>query len=590
MISTAPQFSGTYNAGIVGLPAEHPRSTGNLIVTGDATGVIYAGTFAQGVLRSTDNGASWMALGLAGSHIRSLIGDPANPAVLYAATYAGGVFRTTTAPADGTFTRIAGSPTSAEELALVGGTLYVAAGKLGLFSFSPLTGLWHRLDSSTLSTPNKTWTSITGYAACAQTVLYAGSDEKGSNVVVRTSDGGNTWAGLATGAVHTQVGGAGGHRWWLAARPHSMLTGKSYLSGQIAIAPAVGDTCQRPRVVMAGRSGVWGTADAGANWYPYVRRLGTTYSYAVAADAAHSGRTLAATGDWASLGSADGLETVVQHRPGGPRGTAVAFGTTGTAYLASGQKDTNRGGEIYANPDLTGGGSWQSQGLAAATGGRRPVAISVRNVNGVVVLLAAVQDSGLWRKSGGVWRQVNTTAGGNPSLSLRASFAWSASSNVVFLYDNFAGLWRSTDAGANWARIWSRTPGTNQVGYVSADPSRPGRIYLAAGRSGLYRLDGATVGSADAGTLVPVPVQSSVEVGPVVVGTDGVVLASIGAGPDGTGAALLRSSDGGSQWTDLADDTYRATGGRASGIALGTNGTVQVALVGNGVVTGVPVG
>lgn len=588
VLSTTPQFSGTNNAGVAGLPTEHPRSTGNLIVT-DPIGTIYAGTFSQGVLRSTDNGASWTTLGLAGSHVRSLIGDPNNPSVLYAGTYEGGVLQTATALTDGTFTAVPGSPARVEELSLVDGTVYAAAGTLGLFSYSPLTDSWDRLDSSTLSTPNKIWTTITGYAGCGQSTLYAGSDEKGSNVVVRSTDAGRTWSGLAAGAVHTEVGGPGGHRWWLAPQREFLLTGRSYLTSQLAVAPAGADPCQRPDVVMAGRSGLWGSSDAGASWYPYVRRLGTTFGYGVAADAAHSGRTLAATADWSSLGSVDGFETVRQHSPGKLYGTAVTFGPAGTAYLASGLKDANSGGEVYSNTDITGGVSWRNERLGAVTGGRRPMAISARTVNGATVLLAAVQGSGVWRKSGGAWRQVSRTAGASPSPFLRASFGWSAAGKVVFLYDNMSGLWRSTDAGLTWQRIWSRMPTPGSAGYVAADPSTPGRLYVANGSAGLYRLDGATGGSVDAGTLPAVQARSG-PVGPVAVGVDGAVLVSVPAGPDGTGAQLLRSGDGGGSWTDVSDAAYRAAGGQASGIALDRNGTLYVVLSGNGVVTGVPTG
>ncbi len=588
VLSTTPQFSGTNNTGIPGLPPVHPRSTGNLIVADDLTDTLSVGTFAQGVLRSTDGGSTWAAMGLAGSHIRSLVADPANPAMLYAATYESGVWRTTT---EGGFEPIPDSPGSAEELAVVQGTLYAAAGTLGLFSYSPLTGSWDRLDSSSLPTPGKIWTSITGYTSCGQSVLYAGSDETGPNVVVRSPDGGRTWTGVPAGAVHAEVGGTDGHRWWLATRPEFLLTGRSYLTSQLAVAPpAPADPCSRSAVVMAGRSGVWGSADDGANWYPYVSRLGTTFGLAVATDATRAGRVLAGMADWTAVGSGDGLQTVVMQRAGGARGAAVTFGPNGTAYLASSDNDTNTRGELYSNTDLTGGGSWRSEQLAAAAGPKRPIAVSARTVNGATVLLTAVQGSGIWRKGGGTWKHVSTKAGANRSSSLRASFAWSAGSNVVFVYDNRSGLWRSSDAGVTWVSVWSKTPGAGRAGYLVADPSRPGRLYVSAGDSGLYRIDGATSGSVNAGTLAAVRVSDSSRVGPVVVGADGSVLVALAAGPDGTGAALLRSGDGGSTWADVADDTYRATGGQANAVALDADGRLYVSLTGNGVITGVPTG
>jgi hypothetical protein len=55
MLSTVPQFAGG-NAKTAGLPAEHPRSTGNLLAQDPVSGSIYAATFSQGVMRSDDGG------------------------------------------------------------------------------------------------------------------------------------------------------------------------------------------------------------------------------------------------------------------------------------------------------------------------------------------------------------------------------------------------------------------------------------------------------------------------------------------------------------------------------------------------------
>lgn len=515
--------------------------------------------------------------------------------MLYAATYEGGVFRTTTAAVDGSFEPVAGSPGSVEELALVDGTLYAAAGALGLFSYSPLTGGWQRLDSALVSPAKPVWTSIAGYAACGSTVIYAGSDAPGSNVVVRSEDAGQTWSGLGAGAVHVEVGGPGGHRWWLASRPSFLLTGKFYLSSQLAVGPATpADPCRRANVITTGRSGLWGSADAGGTWYPYVGRLGTTVTTAVAADPANPGRVLAATLDWSALGSTHGLETVVQQQPGVIGGAAVTFGTSGTsstAYLATGDQNANVDGEVYANGAFAGGGSWQSQRLAAVAGGRRPVAVSARTVNGTTVLLAAVQGSGLWRRTGTTWRHVSTVAAANRSMTLRASFAWSAASSVAFLYDNKSGLWRSTNAGLTWQRVWSRISAPQSSGYVAADPGIPGRIYVSAGGRGLYRLDRATTGNVDGGTLVAVQVVGSPLVGPVAVGDNGAVVVAVTADAgraDGTPARLLRSADGGATWVDIADATYRQSGGFATGIAIGSDRWLYVALRGDGVITGIP--
>ena len=127
--STVPQFASD-NAEGTGLPSPHPRSTGNLIAIGD--GVIYAATYNDGLMRVQDDGATWTTLGLGGKFLRGLVLDPSNPDVLYVASYNDGVWVTTTARGAGTFTKLSGPPTTPEELALVDGVLWLAAGPTGV--------------------------------------------------------------------------------------------------------------------------------------------------------------------------------------------------------------------------------------------------------------------------------------------------------------------------------------------------------------------------------------------------------------------------------------------------------------------------
>ena len=129
--SSAPQFSGAPNTGVAGVPAPHPRSTGTLIQVDGPSGLLYAATFDDGVMRSSDGGVGWTTLGLAGQHLRSLQLDPNDPNVVYAATYGDGVWRTTTGSTVGTFVKLSSSPAIVEDLTFVGSDLY-AVGPAGL--------------------------------------------------------------------------------------------------------------------------------------------------------------------------------------------------------------------------------------------------------------------------------------------------------------------------------------------------------------------------------------------------------------------------------------------------------------------------
>lgn len=79
-----PKFHGGNSGDLVGLPSgEHPRSTGALLgLDVDPAGaeVLYAATFRQGLMRSTDDGASWApVLSSSSPGLHFTIGGPAGP-------------------------------------------------------------------------------------------------------------------------------------------------------------------------------------------------------------------------------------------------------------------------------------------------------------------------------------------------------------------------------------------------------------------------------------------------------------------------------------------------------------------------------
>ncbi|MGH7426076.1 MAG: WD40/YVTN/BNR-like repeat-containing protein, partial [Candidatus Methylomirabilales bacterium] len=64
LLSEVPKFSGNHAPSNPAVPENHPRSTGNLIAIDAASGIIWVGTFKDGVMRSTDGGRTWETLGL----------------------------------------------------------------------------------------------------------------------------------------------------------------------------------------------------------------------------------------------------------------------------------------------------------------------------------------------------------------------------------------------------------------------------------------------------------------------------------------------------------------------------------------------
>src|SRR5207237_8713140 len=130
------------------------------------------------------------------------------------------------------------------------------------------------------------------------------------------------------------------------------------------------------------------------------------------------------------------------------------------------------------------------------------------------------QAGGVLRKAGaGKW--VQTAGASGPMRGLQAtrsaSFAWTPGSPSVYLYDRASGVWRSSDDGLTWTRIWSHTSNVENTGYVAADPRTPSVLYVSSADA-LYRLDGADAGaSVEGGTIVAAPQVDVPRPGPLAV-------------------------------------------------------------------------
>jgi uncharacterized repeat protein (TIGR02543 family) len=215
------------------LPQREPNVS-SLAINPLVPSTLFAGTVGSGVLRSTDSGATWMAVnaGLYTPWIECIAIDPAHPDTAYAGTFGGGVYRTTDAGSTWTSVRTGLSDPRVNSLAidpLTPTTLY--AGTVG-------GGVFRTTDSGT------TWTAVrTGLTTVdmrcvainptSPTTLYAGTDGGG---VFRSSDSGSHWTAVNAG-----------------------LT--SQLVYDLTINPAT------PTVLYAGTDdGVFRSADGGDHW------------------------------------------------------------------------------------------------------------------------------------------------------------------------------------------------------------------------------------------------------------------------------------------------------------------------------------
>lgn len=592
LASTAAQFGGD-NSNVAALPNTHPRSTGNLLAFDPLGTYIYAATFNDGVMRSSNDGNTWTVLGLAGKYLRSIAVDPDDPDTVYVSAYGDKVYKTTTARSTGTFTSLAASPTSTEDLIVINSVVYAAGGDLGVFKSTNGGTTWTQLGSGTLGLTTENWCSIDGYVSGGNTVLYVGcvsptrdSTSVGFDVIYKSTNGGSTWTSMThdLSKLHLTEGGPEGDVWWLSVASIFNCLGRG--AGSVAAQLAV-DRTDTNRIFSAGRGGIWGSSNAGVDWYPMVSGLGVTLNRAIIADPNVDGTVYVANTDWVFMASSDSLVHVEQNKtpvPGAASPLALQLAldtstTPSTVYAAVGDRNNNVGGGIYRHANPLGTGSWVDTGFNAAVAAKRPLAVAVRQVSGSPVILAAVEAGGIWRKSGSVWSQVNATAMGAQTTKT-ACFAWPSGSSTVYLYDRASGVWRSGDNGATWTKIWAKLSNSDMTGWVAVDDLDPTTLFVSVNNDSIYRILNANSGLVG-GTLVATSIGPLfTKPGPITARNGILYATNITSGTDDP--IVMSSTNKGTSWTDITDTIYTIGARFPFMITAGADNALYVSLNGDG--------
>ncbi len=605
--SSAPQFAGG-NTDFMSAP--HPRSTGNLIALDEASDYIYVGTYKNGVMRCRNDGRDCVTIGLSNQtnplYIRSIALNPSNPQELFAAVYGKGVYRTTiarTASGTSNWKRITGIAPFIEELRYIGNQLYAVGDDdtaAKVYKISATT--WVQL----LSTPSEcspvtpdcktSWISIDGYVvpSTGKHVLFIGSVKPPLSVtgsyksIMRSDDSGLNWNSITDPAsINNNIGGPDGDEWWLAKfEEATKLGGERYVANYIAVAP------DQQTIYVAGRSGVWRTTDSGADWYPVVRQMNTTFNRDVAVDPNSPWRVYLATTDWTFLYSTDRMSHVEANDPGPTIiGNNIAVDrVTSKVYLAVGDGETNTLGNVYSSSDPTVLG-WNTEDPNDALK-PRVLGVTVRTVGGTTTLLAAVDGDGVWRKV----NNESWSRKGYPNQGLMqaqpvktVSFSWVPNTAVIYLFDRNSGVWRSNnpaDPGSSWKQIWNTSSPEDTTGYLAADPTDPSMLYVSKG-DGLYRLDNADTGTVADGSITVTELDVP-DPGPLALDGVGNLYVTSRMLPN-TLAGLYRSGNNGDTFINVADLFYKYNAGFPLSMAVDDIGKVYVTLFGQGVVVGTPI-
>ncbi len=216
--------------------------------------------------------------------------------------------------------------------------------------------------------------------------------------------------------------------WWESVSdPNFMLGGGQYEATQIAIDPS-----NTQRIVVAGRSGLWSSADGGSSWCPMVNGLMVAQARDIVRDPNVAGRFYTGSADFGFFYSTNSMADVVQQDV-----SATALNVTDIAlypdvapspsvvYVVNGN-DGQTNWDVLTNPDPVTGSTWTSMNLVGQTAGKVPSGLAVRGVSASPVVVVGVQGSGIWRNTSALGWQLESfgATGAMQNPNAHASTAW----------------------------------------------------------------------------------------------------------------------------------------------------------------------
>ena len=410
----------------------------------DAGGAIFAGTYAGGVFKSTDNGASWTPIApeIRDQTINALAIDRNAPQTVFAGTYSRGVWRSSDGGASWKRVLFGGKDMPTQHAAINGLAIDPANAKIvyAATDTGPNAGVWRSADGgttwaqSTAGLPNHFRLNAIAIDPQAVSTLYVATNGDG---VFKSTDAGRTW----------------------------QATGEA-LRKEIVLSLAVDPTA--PQTIYAGTSGAgaFRSTDGGATWTPSEAapiRRGRVYALAI--DPTNPAIL------WAGLPNKllrtqDGGRTWTDTMPeleyasvralllDGARPSVVLAGTT-----RDGVRRSDNGGKSWTGPG-TGFHALDVTGIASDP--ERPQYAWIAS------------STGIWRtRDGGT-----TWALASKDLTSRSAncIVRDASTRTLFACTG-DGVFRSTNDGDQWIRQKDGLSRDTRIIGVALDPNTPGTLY-----------------------------------------------------------------------------------------------------------------
>jgi photosystem II stability/assembly factor-like uncharacterized protein len=511
--------------------------TVNLIAVNKTNGYIFAVVAGAGMMRSTDNGASWVLknAGLGNAIVQTITINAKGD--LFAGTNGQGVFRSTDHGESWVQvnTSIATTHRNIRTLAvnLSTGDLFAGTTSSGLYRSSDNGNTWTPL-------PIGLTGAVTIQALAIKSsskVVFAGTDKSG---ILRSTNNGDTWTRIDTSSIYKNV------RALVVTAGGAVFAGADSASAKLAILRST-DNGESWTQVLApsssvvwfalnsndhiwagtGGSGVYFSSDSGDTWTPKNNGL-RGYSIKVLALNA-SDHIFAGAHCVGVFRSTD-------------NGTSWQAMNNGLAYtnilsLAVSQRTgmvvagTHCGG-VFRSSDY--GDNWEWAGLPGAQITALTVNASGRFFAGVARLYLTETGGDVYYADDGItWRKVT------PDNDAYFSFAVCSNGNIYagtgfyqyvfpFSINDYGDIYRSTNNGSSWSRVASKLD--DFVYALAANQSC--RIY-AGTAEGVYRSRGEfwdKLNPYNTRSLVVDPLNPNI----ILTGTSG---------------GIWRSSDGGDSWT-----------------------------------------
>lgn len=557
--------SGYYPRCIVINPANSQELWVGAWDTGNGKGGVWHTTNARNI-----NGPSWNQLsGYTGTVADVKVVGSGSSDYLYAAGATNGIYR---------------APVS-------GGALVSLNSALMSVVASPVYGgpSMNAIDT----TGSSIWVSLDGYvdssgnhqviAGCSGGVKVPG-DANFTNIVQLTLVGDSQFPSYTdlTGpnTITTAALPPFGTAWW-----HAGANWQLWLGGNNSVNPHILiDPDNHQRIFITGGGGFFRSFDGGNSWQLAVAGMPMIGMHGFAIDPNNGSHFVHCGDDYTSIDisgdpSGNTPGDIVGTSPGASLGGshreshAVCFDTDppATARIYVGLNfaySQNSGGAVMyraasANPATA---TWSATGYAHALNPANPDnapavtgLLAGRDSAGSRFLVAVAQGQGIYRWNGAGWAigTENDTAplpGTAGTVAQVTPIVHGNSAGYLYCFDRVQGLYRSTDSGQTWTRIWAVTTSDNRTGWLAANPAVSGELWVSTD-SNLYKLSGAGSGTVSGGGITVTTVGGVFSAGAagIAFAPNGALYAIALPGPPSPAPAvttLYFSTDGGLTWAD----------------------------------------